>query len=326
MTAGNQTYAAALNQALNQAMAEDTNVILLGEDISESVFGVTSGLREIYGPKRVMDMPISETAFVGMAVGAAMTGLRPVVEIMFNDFMGVCFDQILNQAAKARFLSGGRLKLPLVIRTTMGAGDSSGAMHSQSLAHLVTSIAGLKVVMPSNGVDAAGLLLTALADDGPVVFIEHKGLYGDLGAVTEEIIPIPFGEVKVIRSGSDMTVVATSAMVKPAVEAAEQLGDEGIHIEIIDPRTTSPLDLDSIIASVAKTGRLLVVDEGAARCGIAADIAAQVQAECFKALKAPIAMVTPPHTPVPYAPAAENAWLPQVSDILQAAKRLMAGN
>jgi len=324
MTQKTYSYAAALAHALDQAMAVDARVVLLGEDIREGVFGATNGLAKKYDPSRVLDMPISETAFTGMAVGAAMTGLRPVVEIMFCDFMGVCFDQIINQAAKARFLSGGRLTLPLVIRTTMGAGDGSGAMHSQSLAHLLTSVPGLRVAMPSTPADAAGLLLAAIADDGPVIFFEHKGLYAVEGPLDEVIEPIPFGEARQVLRGSDVTLVALSAMVKVAETAADTLAEQGISADIIDPRTVSPIDMAAITESVERTGRLVVVDEGAARCGLAADIAAAVQQQAFAALKAPVQMVTPPHTPVPYARAAESAWLPDAEAVIGAVKRTLS--
>ena len=324
----------ALNQALHQLMAADDTVIVVGEDIvggagsgsAEELggaFGVTSGLAARFGTARVIDTPISETAFVGMGIGAAATGLKPIIEVMFCDFMGVCFDQIMNQAAKMRFLSADQIQLPLVIRTSMGAGDSSGAMHSQSLHGLLASIAGLRVVCPSNAADAAGLLKSALSDPNPVVLLEHKGLY-DLETDIDPALPaVPIGQGKILIKGAAVTLVTVSAMVHRAVKAAKQLEKDGITVEVIDARSISPLDSDLITKSVAKTGRLLVVDEGAAFGGFADMVIAEVAQKAFPHLKAAPRKITPPHTPVPYAPSLEQNWLPSTPDIIQGVKDLL---
>lgn len=321
------TIEAALNQALHDVMALDERVICIGEDISGGtggngqqpvggVFGVTKGLTRSFGKARVIDTPISETAFVGMAVGSAMTGLRPMVEIMFNDFIGVCFDQILNQAAKVPFLSHGRVTLPLVIRTTMGAGDGSGAMHSASLHGLLASIAGLTVVCPSNPADAAGLLKAAFRVSGPVVFMENKQLYGEEGLADENLPEVELGAANVLRSGTDITIVAVSAMAREALQAAEELTEQGVSAEVIDPRTIKPLDTATLVSSVQKTGRLLVVDEGAAFAGFADAVIAAITEQAFVHLKGAPKKLCPPDTPVPYAPGAEKAWLPDSADII----------
>ncbi|GAB4135388.1 MAG: alpha-ketoacid dehydrogenase subunit beta [Rhodothalassiaceae bacterium] len=315
----------ALNETLHAEMARDPRILVFGEDVSISVMGVTAGLHERFGPERVLDMPISEAAFIGMAVGAAACGLRPVVELMFADFAGVCFDQILNQAAKLRYITNGRVTVPLVIRTTIGAGDSSAAQHSQSLQHLFTSIAGLKCVLPASAADAGGLLRSAIADPDPVLFLEHKMLYDAAEEVPDgPLAPVPLGQARMVRKGSDLTIVAFSRMVSFALEAADLLACEGIEAELIDPRTSAPLDEAAILASVARTGRLMVVDEGAARCGLAQDIAALVASRGFHDLKAPVALVTPPHVPVPFAPTLEQAWLPSPADIMKAARELLS--
>jgi len=321
------TLTQALNGALHQVMEEDEQVICIGEDIAANggVFQVTQGLEGQFGAARVIDTPISETAFIGMAVGAAMTGLKPVVELMFCDFAGVCFDQILNQAAKARFLSNGRVKLPLVIRTTMGAGDGSGAMHSQSLHGLFASIPGLTVVCPSTPADAAGLLKAAIQIDDPVIFMENKQLYGVEGLVDEQLPLVPFGTARSARSGSDITIVAVSAMIQTALAAAQALADEGVSAEVIDPRTIKPLDIGTINNSVKKTGRLLVLDEGAAYGGFADAVIAAVSGDMFGRLKAAPRKLTPPDTPVPYAVMAEKFWLPNAQDVIKIVKTMMKG-
>ncbi len=318
------TIRQALNSALHQAMADDDTIICIGEDIAENggVFKVTEGLSGKFGAERMIDTPISETAFVGMGVGAAMTGLKPVVELMFCDFAGVCFDQIMNQAAKAQFLSNGRLKLPLVIRTTMGAGDGSGAMHSASLHSLFASIAGLTVVCPSNPADAAGLLKAAIRYDGPVIFMENKQLYDFEGPVVAGLPEISLGKARTIREGTDITIVAASAMGHRALAAVETLGTNGISAEVIDPRTIKPLDVGAIVDSVEKTGRLLVVDEGTAFAGFADAVIAAVSAQAFGSLRCAPMKLCPPDTPVPYAPAAELRWLPDSADIVEAATNM----
>lgn len=319
------TIRQALNRALHQIMEDDDKVLCIGEDIAENggVFQVTEGLATKFGAARIIDTPISETAFVGMGVGAAMTGLKPVVELMFCDFAGVCFDQILNQTAKVRFLSNGRIDLPLVIRTTMGAGDGSGAMHSASLHGLLASIAGLTVVCPSNPADAAGLLKAAIQCNDPVIFMENKQLYGVEGPVEENLPEVALGTANVVRIGSDITIVAVSAMIRKALGAAEALQEKGISAEVIDPRTIKPLDKSAITASVQKTGRLLVVDEGAVFAGFADAVIATVAEHAFDKLVAAPRKLCPPDTPVPYATMAEKIWLPDSGDISKIVETMM---
>ncbi len=325
MTEQMMTFSGALNAVLHQAMRQDGAVVCIGEDIAQNggVFGVTHGLCDAFGSDRVIDTPISETAFVGMAVGAAMTGLKPMVELMFCDFTGVCFDQILNQAAKARFLSNGKLKLPLVIRTTMGAGDGSGAMHSQSLHGLFASIPGLIVVCPSSPADAAGLLKSSLASDDPVIFLENKQLYELEGLVDAALPPVPLGSAKLAKDGADVTIVATSAMVHEALAAATRLESAGVSAAVLDPRTVKPLDEASILEHVRGTGRLLVVDEGAPFAGLADAVISSVVRGSFPSLKAAPQKLCPPDTPVPYAPAPEACWLPGSDAIVEAVVLMM---
>jgi pyruvate/2-oxoglutarate/acetoin dehydrogenase E1 component len=328
-----KTFRSALNEALHQEMAADPRVVIFGEDITGGVggdgeadawggaFGVSKGLLHRFGPSRVLDTPITESAFVGAAAGAALTGLRPVVEIMFVDFIGVCLDQVMNQAAKFRYMFGGKARTPMVLRATFGAGARSASQHSQALYPLFTHIPGLKVVIPSTPADAKGLLIQAIRDDDPVVFLEHKMLYDTVGEVPDKPYATPFGEARVVREGPDATIVALGRMVHRAEEAAQVLAAEGIRVTVLDPRTTSPLDADTILEFVEDTGRLVVVDEASPRCGMAADIAALVAEEAFDALKAPILKVTPPHVPVPYAPSLEDAYLPDAARIAEAVRR-----
>ncbi|NHN56362.1 alpha-ketoacid dehydrogenase subunit beta [Calidifontibacter sp. DB0510] len=327
------SYREAINEALALEMRRDPSVIVMGEDNAGGasagspgeedawggVLGVTKGL---YGefPDRVLDTPISESAFIGAAVGAATAGLRPVAELMFIDFMGVCFDQIFNQAAKFRYMFGGKAVTPVVIRTMYGAGLRAAAQHSQVLYPLFTHIPGLKVVVPSNPYEAKGLLIQAIRDDDPVIFCEHKALYDMQGDVPEGAYVIPFGEANVVRDGDDVTIVALGRMVSYASEAAEELAGTGVDAEIIDPRTTSPLDTETIIESVERTGRLVVVDESNPRCSVARDISAIVAEEAFGALKAPIQVVTAPHTPVPFSDVLEDLYIPSTQDIVNAVK------
>ncbi len=325
----------AINQAMRLEMQRDERVVLIGEDVAGGlggsgeddamggVFGVTQGLVGEFGRNRVIDTPITESAIMGMAAGAAMTGLRPVAELMFIDFLGVCFDQIFNQAAKFRYMFGGKANTPLVVRTTIGAGFRAAAQHSQSLYALFAHIPGLKVAVPSNPYDAKGLLIEAIRDDDPVVFCEHKVLYDETGDVPEESYRIPFGEANILRSGGDVTIVALARMVSFAAQAAQSLAEEGIDCTLIDPRTISPLDLDTILESVEETGRLVVVDEAYPRCGMAADIAGQVAEQAFAALKAPVATVTSPHAPVPFSPVLEDAYVPGVDRIEAAVRATM---
>jgi pyruvate dehydrogenase E1 component beta subunit len=327
-----KTIRQALHEALVQEMRRDPRVVVIGEDVSGGagteggrdaaggVMGITKGLIKEFGERRVIDTPITESAIMGAAAGAAVTGLRPVAELMFSDFMGVCFDQIFNQAAKFRYMFGGKARTPLVIRTMVGAGRSAAAQHSQSLYHLFTAIPGLKVVVPSNAYDAKGLLIQAIRDDDPVVFCEHKLMYDLKADVPDEAYTIPFGEAAIVRDGGDVTIVALARMVHYAAQAAETLAAQGIDCEIIDPRTTSPLDEDTILESVARTGRLVVVDEATPRCNMATDIAALVADRAFRALKAPVRRVTAPHTPVPFAPSLERLYIPDPERIAAAVR------
>jgi acetoin:2,6-dichlorophenolindophenol oxidoreductase subunit beta len=325
------TYREAINEAIAQEMARDERVIVMGEDnvggtgapgemdAWGGVLGVTKGLWGKF-PDRVMDTPISESAFVGAAIGAATGGLRPVVEVMFIDFLGVCLDQIFNQAAKFRYMFGGKAVTPVVVRTMWGAGLRAAAQHSQSLLPWVTHVPGLKVAAPSNPYDAKGLLIQAIRDDDPVIFAEHKMLYDVAGEVPEESYTIPFGEANVVREGGDVTIVAFGRMVNTALEAADELASSGVEAEVIDPRTTSPLDTDTILESVENTGRLVVVDESNPRCSLASDIAGLVAQEAFGALRGPIQMVTGPHTPVPFADSLEDLFIPDAARIAGAVK------
>jgi acetoin:2,6-dichlorophenolindophenol oxidoreductase subunit beta len=329
--ARNITYQQAINEALAQEMERDPTVVIMGEDVAGGmetageddawggVLGVTKGL---YGkfPGRVLDTPISESAYIGAAAGAAASGLRPVAELMFVDFMGVCFDQIFNQAAKFRYMFGGRAETPLVVRAMWGAGIRAASQHSQALYPIFTHIPGLKVAVPATPYDAKGLLIAAIRDDDPVIYFEHKVLYDTKGDVPEEPYALPFGEANIVREGGDVTLVALGRMVSFAQEAAEALEGEGIDCEIVDPRTTSPLDEDTILESVENTGRLVVVDEASPRCGLASDIAARVAQEAFADLKAPPRMVTAPHTPVPFSPVLEDAYVPTAESIAAAVR------
>lgn len=329
-----KSFRQALNEALRLEMRRDDSVIVIGEDITGGkgatgeqdawggAFGVTKGLLSEFGPDRIMDTPITESAFVGAAAGAAMTGLRPVVEIMFVDFLGVCFDQIFNQAAKFRYMFGGKAVTPMVLRASFGAGSGSASQHSQTLYPLFAHIPGLKVVIPSTPYDAKGLLIQAIRDNDPVIFLENKIMYDDVGEVPDGSYTIPFGEANFVREGRDITIIALGRMVKRAIEAAANLARKGIDCTVLDPRTLSPLDADSIISSVEQTGRAVIVDESYPRCGAAADISSLIAEQAFAVLKAPIVKVTPPHCPVPYAPELENAFLPSVARIEAAATQV----
>lgn len=320
-------YNKAINNALKEEMQKDPTVFIAGEDVANAggSFGITRGLLDEFGPGRVIDTPISESAIVGMAVGASSTGLRPVIEIMFMDFIAVCFDPIINQAAKMRYMSGGQMTLPLVIRTQSGAGVNAGPQHSQSLEALLFHIPGIKVVMPSNPYDAKGLLKASIRDNNPVVFIENKALYGMKGEVPEEDYTIPLGQAKIVKEGKDVTIVALGQMVNKALAAAQMLENNGISPEIIDPRTISPLDTETIKQSVKKTGRLIIVHEAVKIGGVGAEIAAMVQEEVFDYLDAPIQRVAAPFTPVPYSKPLENYYLPNENDIIQAVNKICVG-
>ena len=326
---------ASLNDALRIAMCNDPDVFLLGEDIAGGanapgdddawggVFQVTKGLLDEFGRERVVDTPISETAFLGLAIGAANTGLRPIVEIMFVDFFGVCFDQILNNAAKFRYMYGAHAKTPITIRTTYGVGGLAGAQHSQTLYSIFAHIPGIKVVVPSNPYDAKGLLLESIADDDPVIFFEHKAMYDDTAEVPSEAYTIPLGEAAIVREGDDATIVALGRMVCVAKTAAAALADDGISCTIVDPRTISPLDESTILECVRHTGRLVVADEGHPRCGMASDIAGLVADKAYADLQAPVRMVTAPHTPVPFAANLEAEYLPSAADIVAAVRSIV---
>jgi acetoin:2,6-dichlorophenolindophenol oxidoreductase subunit beta len=331
-----KSFRQALNEAMRHEMLHDENVILIGEDIAGGmggtgeedawggVMGVTKGLYKEFGPLRVIDTPISEMSYIGAAVGAATTGLRPVAELMFCDFLGCCFDQILNQAAKFRFMFGGKANMPLVIRMQCGAGFSAAAQHSQTLHALVTHIPGLKVVMPSSPYEAKGLLITAIRDNDPVIFFENKVMYDDVGEVPDEAYALPFGEATLRADGEDVTICALGRMVNIAEQAVIELRKKDIEATLIDLRCTSPLDEETICESVEETGRLVIVDEGNPRCGFAADIAALVASTAFHALRAPIQMVTPPHTPIPFAKVLEDAYLPNAARVIAAVEQVMA--
>ena len=328
------SYQQAINEALAQEMRRDPTVFIIGEDVAGGagapgendawggVLGVTKGL---YGqfPGRVLDAPLSEIGYVGAAVGAATQGLRPVCELMFVDFAGCCLDQILNQAAKFRYMFGGKATTPLVIRTMVGAGLRAAAQHSQMLTSLWTHIPGLKVVCPSSPYDAKGLLIQAIRDNDPVIFCEHKMLYSMQGEVPEELYSIPFGEANFLRDGKDVTLVSYGRTVNTAMDAARSLAGRGIDCEVIDLRTTSPMDEDSILESVEKTGRLVVIDEANPRCSMATDISALVAQKAFGALKGPIEMVTAPHTPVPFSDALEDLYIPDAAKIENAVLKLI---
>jgi len=319
------TYAQALNEALKQEMRRDPNIYVAGEDVGRygGIFGVTAGLLEEFGDKRVKDTPITESAIIGSAVGAAAAGLRPVVELMFVDFIGVALDQLFNQAAKMKYMFGGKARLPLVVRTQCGGGMGAAAQHSQCLEAWFMHIPGLKVVIPSTPYDAKGLLIQAIRDDNPVFFIEHKMCYGLSGEVPEEPYAIPFGKADVKRRGTDVTIVATLFMVQKALNAADKLAEERINAEVIDPRTLTPLDEEVILDSVKKTHRLVIVHEEVKRAGSGAEIAAIVAEQAFDYLDAPIKRVAAPFTPVPFSPALEKEFIPDEDKIIAAVKEVV---
>lgn len=316
------TYAQAINDALKLEMQRDPTVFITGEDVGlfGGCFGVTAGLYEAFGAKRVRDTPITESAIIGSAVGAAVGGLRPVAELMFVDFIGVALDQLYNQAAKMKYMFGGKARIPLVLRTACGAGIGAAAQHSQCLEAWFMHVPGLKVVMPSTPADAKGLLITAIRDDNPVVFLEHKLLYGLSGEVPEGDYSIPLGQADIKRQGSDATLVATAAMVHKALEAAEKLAAEGISVEVIDPRCLLPLDETTILESVRKTHRLVIVHEEVKFAGSGAEIAAIVAEKAFDYLDAPILRVAAPFTPVPFSLVLEQEYIPSVEKIMAAIK------
>lgn len=322
-----KTIREAINETLYSEMRRDATVVVIGEDVAGGagadgiddaaggVFGLTKGLVGEFGRERVIDTPISEAGFIGMAAGAACTGLRPVVELMFFDFIGVCFDQIYNQMAKFRYMFGGKTDTPIVVRAMVGAGMRAAAQHSNMLHPLVASVPGLKVVMPSNAYDAKGLLLTAIRDNDPVIFLEHKTLYDTSCEVPDEDYLIPFGQAAFTREGSDITIVSMSSMVLRCNEVADKLAAEGIHADVIDLRTVSPIDEGAVLESVEVSGRLVIVDEANERCSMASEISSIVAEKAFHSLRAPIAKVAAPHSPVPFAPSLEDIYVPTVERI-----------
>jgi pyruvate dehydrogenase E1 component beta subunit len=319
------TFAQAVNEALAEELRRDPMVFIIGEDVAEAgtPFKVMTGLVEEFGPERVLDSPISEPGITGLGVGAAMTGMRPVVDIMFGDFLTLVMDQLANQAAKAHYMSGGKLKVPLTLRTTMGATRRSAAQHSQSLQAWVAHIPGLKVALPATPADAKGLMKSAIRDDNPVVLIEDKMDYAVKGEVPDDgDFTIPLGVAEVKREGEDVTIVATSSMVRVAFAAAEQLEADGISVEIVDPRTISPLDEDTIVRSAEKTGRAIVVDEGHQRYGVTAEIAAVIADRAFYSLDAPVRRLGALDVPVPFSPTLEDVTVPTAELVAHAAREL----
>jgi pyruvate dehydrogenase E1 component beta subunit len=318
------TFAQAVREALAEEMRRDSRVCIFGEDVAEAgtPFKVLSGLVEEFGPSRVIDTPISEAGFTGVGVGAAMTGLRPVVDIMFGDFITLTMDQMVNQAAKVHYMSGGTWKVPMVLRTTLGATRRSAAQHSQSLHAWLSHVPGLKVAMPSTPYDAKGLLKTAIRDENPVVFFEDKMMYKLKGPVPAEDYTIPFGVADVKRAGRDITIVATSSMVQVALGAAEILEKTGISAEVIDPRTMWPLDEKMLVESAKKTSRVIVVDEGYGRYGVTGEIAAVIAEGAFYSLEAPVKRIGAMHVPIPFSPPLEDATVPSEQSVVEAARAL----
>ena len=324
----------AINEAIRLEMEKDESVILLGLDVAGSagtgeerdswggVLGVTKGLYPLF-PDRIIDTPISESSYIGTAIGASACGMRAIGELMFADFLGVCFDQIYNQAAKFRYMFGGKAVTPVTIRTIIGAGFCAAAQHSQSPYSIFTHVPGLKCIVPSNAYDAKGLLTASIRDDDPCIFFEHKALYTAKGEVPEEDYAIPLGKANILQEGDDVTIVALGLMVDKAQKAAKKLSKDGIKCTIIDPRTTSPLDTDSIFSSVKKTGRLVVVDEDSSRCGFAADVVAIATQEVFSSLKSAPQMVVPPFVPVPFAKNLEDAYIPSAAKVEDAVRKVM---
>jgi pyruvate dehydrogenase E1 component beta subunit len=319
------TYIKAITSTLAAEMRADERVFVLGEDVAEGgPYTATAGLAEEFGTERVINTPISEAAITGVAIGAAQSGLRPVLEIMFVDFVTLALDQLVNAAAKAHFMSGGQLTVPMVLRTQGGAGQRGAAQHSQSLESWLTHVPGLKVVMPSRAVDAAGLLAAAIADPNPVVFIENKTLYFRKEEAPDDAPPVKIGQAATLREGGDVTIVALSRLVHEALAAAERLAEDGVDAEVIDPRTLVPLDLEAIVASVERTGRLVVAHEAVQHGGVGAEIAAQVQEAAFDFLDAPIARVGAPFAPIPFSAPLEDAYLPGVDEIVAAVRATLA--
>ena len=321
------TYAQAICEAIDEEMARDKNVLILGEDVGilGGNFKTAVGLYEKYGDLRVKDTPISENSFLGMSLGMAITGLRPIVEIMFTDFLLLAADQLLNQIAKIRYMSGGQVKVPLTVRTTIGAGRSSAAQHSQSLHAIMCHVPGLKVVVPSSAADAKGLLKTAIREDNPVLFIEHKMEYNQSYEIPEGEYTIPFGQANILREGKDITVIATSNLALKAVKAAEELAKEGIDVEVIDPRTLIPLDRETLITSIKKTGRVLLTDEGYERVNITSEIVMDLMPDIFYDLDYPPERLCLPNVPLPFSPALEFPLIPDQEKLYKRIKKIFKG-
>jgi pyruvate/2-oxoglutarate/acetoin dehydrogenase E1 component len=319
------TYVKAFNEGMHQIMAEDPDVFLIGEDVAGygGVFHMFDGLLTEFGPRRVKDTPISEQAIIGLGVGAAARGLRPVCDLMFMDFIGVAMDQIFNQAAKMKYMFGGAVSMPLTITTAGGAGMSAAAQHSQSLEAWLAHVPGLKVVLPASPYDAKGLIVSAIRDDNPVIVVLNKKMLGMKGDVPEELYSVPVGVANVVREGADVSVVAIGRMVVEATKAAAALEEQGVSVEIIDPRSVQPLDIDTITDSVRKTNRVLIVHEAVEFGGIGAEISSQIQEAAFDYLDAPVARLAAPFAPVPYAPVLENAYVPDAARIEASVRRLL---
>ena len=320
------TYLEAIREALSQEMRRDPNVFLIGEDIGVygGAFGVTWGMLEEFGPERIRETPISEAAIAGAATGAALMGMRPVMEIMFMDFVTIAMNQLVNQAAKIRFMFGGKASIPIVCRTPAGSGTGAAAQHSQCLEQWFVHVPGIKVVAPSTPADAKGLLVASIRDNNPVMFVEHKLLYRTKGPVPEELYTIPLGTAEVKREGRHLTIIAYSIMVPRALEAADKLADEGIEVEVVDPRTLKPLDKTTIIQSVCKTGRVLIVHEAPITGGFGGELAAVIaESEAFDYLEAPIRRLCGKDVPIPYNRTLERASVPQVEDIIVTVRRLV---
>ena len=317
------SYREAVRDAMSTAMRRDEDVFIMGEDIAEmgGSMGVTQGMLEEFGPERVRNTPISEMAIVGAGIGAAIAGMRPIVEIMYQDFTTLAMEQIVSQAAKHRYMSGGQIKVPITIRTQGGAGWSPGAQHAQQLEAWFVHVPGLKVVFPSTPEDVRGLLWSSIYEDNPIVFFEHRTLYGIKGEVPDEIESIEIGKARIHREGEDVTVVATGRLVHESLKAAEQAAEEGISVEVFDPRTLQPLDEDALIASVKKTNRAVVAHEAVTRMGWGAEVAAVVQEKAFDYLDAPVARVGAKFTPIPFAPVMEEWVIPHAKDVLAAIKK-----
>jgi len=317
------SYREAVRDAMSTAMRRDDDVFIMGEDIAEmgGSMGVTQGMLEEFGPDRVRNTPISEMAIVGAGIGAAIAGMRPIVEIMYQDFTTLAMEQLVSQAAKHRYMSGGQIKVPLTIRTQGGAGWSPGAQHAQQLEAWFVHVPGLKVVFPSTPEDVRGLLWTSIYEDNPIIFFEHRTLYGIKGEVPEKLEPIDLGKARIHREGEDVTVIATGRLVHESLKAAEQAAEEGVSVEVFDPRTLQPLDEDALIASVQKTNRAVVAHEAVTRMGWGAEVAAVIQEKAFDYLDAPVARVGAKFTPIPFAPVMEEWVVPHANDVLAAIKK-----